>query len=75
MAEIPDHSIRSNSSCDDHSIRICADRGGTFCDLHACAVLLTLAAVAISNLCHSRSSYPDPEKVGSRKETVVKLRK
>ncbi|EJD47806.1 5-oxoprolinase [Auricularia subglabra TFB-10046 SS5] len=35
------------------SIRICADRGGTFCDVYA--------------------SYPDPEREGERKETIVKL--
>ena len=57
----------------DHSIRISADRGGTFCDVHAWGrtVLIHLSDATAHYQTHS--SYPDPQNLKERKELVVKL--
>jgi len=60
-----------SSGIPDRSIRICADRGGTFCDVHAQVVIGLFYDFACADCMHS--SYPDSENPNERKEVVVKL--
>ena len=60
----------------DHSIRISADRGGTFCDVYACVKPSLFCFSPTCNLLPTLSSsrdYPDPDNPRLRKELVVKL--
>ena len=57
----------------DRSIRICADRGGTFCDVHAFVLYYLCLSPFLSDWSYRRS-FPDPERPKERKEIVVKLR-
>jgi hypothetical protein len=55
----------------DRSIRISADRGGTFCDVYA-YVIPTFSFFGFhSSYCRN---YPDSSDLAQRKELVVKLR-
>lgn len=56
----------------DRSIRICADRGGTFCDIHACVNFCSIFTNPERKVV-LHSSYPDPENPSEQKELVVKL--
>lgn len=62
-----------NMNVPNRSIRICADRGGTFCDVHAYVSPPAISHVPTYIL---KSSFPDPnDSSADRKEIVVKLRK
>lgn len=58
-----------------HSIRISADRGGTFCDVYACVESSVSAFHRLVTYFRPISSrdYPDPDNPRLRKGIVVKL--
>jgi len=58
----------------DRSIRICADRGGTFCDVHAYVLFFFFRLNVQVDQSSVFRSYPDPHNPEERKEVIVKLR-